>query len=124
MPACVTVVATGLVDPSPSPRYELGINQSTVSRARNSGVTFVTPERIGQDGKSYSIRQRVTDDPDISPKVAHNHVHGADRGARGDLEFARPMIPNAGSPRNPKMMSGLPRIPDSHRKSRHVRKVP
>ena len=44
---------------------DLGIHNSTVSRVRNSG-----PDRVGQDGKSYSIRQRVVDDPDIPPKLA------------------------------------------------------
>lgn len=48
---------------------DLGINQSTVSRVRNSGDAYASPERIGQDGKSYSVRQRVVDDPDISPKL-------------------------------------------------------
>jgi hypothetical protein len=34
----------------------------TVGRVReSSGVTDVTGDRIGRDGKSYSIRQRVTD---------------------------------------------------------------
>jgi hypothetical protein len=39
-------------------------------------------------------------------------VHAADRGARGDLEFARAL------------MSGMTRIPDSRQTSRHVRNVP
>jgi hypothetical protein len=47
---------------------DIGIDQSTVSRIRNAGVDYATPERIGRDSKSYSIRQRVTDDPDISPE--------------------------------------------------------
>jgi hypothetical protein len=57
---------------------ELGIGNKTVSRARNSGVSYDTPgligdetpvERVGRDGKSYSIRQRVIDDPDVSPEL-------------------------------------------------------
>lgn len=38
---------------------ELGIDHKTVGKARGE---FSPPERIGQDGKSYSIRQRVTED--------------------------------------------------------------
>jgi hypothetical protein len=61
---------------------ELGIGNKTVSRARNSGVSYDTPgligdetpvERVGRDGKSYSIRQRVIDDPDVSlPRIGRN----------------------------------------------------
>jgi hypothetical protein len=50
---------------------ELGINQSTVSRVRQRGDADASPaEHVGRDGKSYSIRQRITEDPDIPPKLA------------------------------------------------------
>ena len=50
---------------------DLGIGSNTVRRAReDSGAPDgAGDERIGRDGKSYSIRQRVTEDPDISPKL-------------------------------------------------------
>ena len=50
---------------------ELGIGKTTVLEARRGlsgrGRPPEESERIGRDGKSYSIRQRVTEDPDISP---------------------------------------------------------
>lgn len=53
---------------------DLGISHHTVNRTReaiNSGVSSETPvERIGRDGKSYSIRQRVTEDPEIPTGLA------------------------------------------------------
>ena len=50
---------------------ELGIGSNTVRRAREDlGAPYgAGDERVGRGGKSYSIRQRVTDDPDISPKL-------------------------------------------------------
>jgi hypothetical protein len=42
---------------------DLGISHRTVNGARDSGGTCDPPERVGQDGKSYSVRQRVTEDP-------------------------------------------------------------
>lgn len=50
---------------------DLGVDRSTVSRARSDVVHDAPPddERTGRDGKSYSIRQRVTDDPDLPPKL-------------------------------------------------------
>jgi hypothetical protein len=50
---------------------ELGIDRTTVLKARK-GVTDSHPddERLGRDGKSYSIRQRITDDPDIPQGLA------------------------------------------------------
>jgi hypothetical protein len=41
---------------------ELGISHQTVGRARQelTGPSGPVDERIGQDGKSYSVRQRVT----------------------------------------------------------------
>jgi hypothetical protein len=51
--------------------HEIGIGLETVRRTRNSGDPYGSPdERTGRDGKSYSIRQRITDDPDISPELA------------------------------------------------------
>ena len=44
---------------------EIGVGLETVRRARNLDDPYGSPERIGRDGKSYSIRQRVTDDPEI-----------------------------------------------------------
>jgi hypothetical protein len=45
---------------------DLGIGKNTVMRARQAGPDGPPEhERIGRDGKSYSIRQRVTDDPDV-----------------------------------------------------------
>jgi hypothetical protein len=50
----------------------IGVDHKTVGAARQqSRGECSPPDRIGQDGKSYSIRQRITDDPDISPKLAH-----------------------------------------------------
>jgi hypothetical protein len=46
---------------------ETGISEPTVRRARAS---YDAPERTGQDGKSYSIRQRVSDDPDEAAAAA------------------------------------------------------
>ena len=46
---------------------EIGVNQSTVSRARQSGDAPASPERTGRDGKSYPAvrpRRRVTIEPD------------------------------------------------------------
>jgi hypothetical protein len=47
------------------------VHNETVSRARRQLSHDATPddERIGRDGKSYSIRQRVTGDPDIPQKL-------------------------------------------------------
>jgi hypothetical protein len=61
-------------NPSKSNRaiaVDLGIAEGTVRSARQqSGAQDYARERVGQDGKSYSIRQRVTEDPDISPALA------------------------------------------------------
>ena len=50
-----------------------GLSEATVRRARQRpGSSNDDPEeRVGRDGKSYSLRQRVTDDPDIPPRLAH-----------------------------------------------------
>jgi hypothetical protein len=41
---------------------EIGVSLDTVNRARNSSdERFRSPEREGQDGKSYSIRQRMAE---------------------------------------------------------------
>jgi hypothetical protein len=49
---------------------DIGISHPTVAKARAElGGNNLPPERTGQDGKSYSVRQRVTEDPDISPKL-------------------------------------------------------
>jgi hypothetical protein len=51
---------------------EVGVNQKTVGASRRElGEEYSSPERIGRDGKSYSVRQRVTEDPDISPALAN-----------------------------------------------------
>lgn len=42
---------------------DIGVSAMTVNRARE-GVTDVTTEREGRDGKSYSLRQRITGDVD------------------------------------------------------------
>lgn len=47
---------------------DLGVSDRTVNRAR--ATNDAPDERLGRDGKSYSIRQRVTEDPDISPELA------------------------------------------------------
>jgi|SRR5450631_1843898 hypothetical protein len=47
---------------------DLGIGHQTVGRARRESHGPDGPpddERTGQDGKSYSIRQRITDNPDM-----------------------------------------------------------
>jgi hypothetical protein len=52
---------------------ELGIHNETVSRARRQVSHDATPqdsECLGRDGKSYSIRQRVADDPEIPPQFS------------------------------------------------------
>jgi hypothetical protein len=47
---------------------DIGVNQSTVSRARQSGDAPASPERTGRDGKQYSVRQRrVSVEPDAEP---------------------------------------------------------
>jgi hypothetical protein len=47
---------------------EIGVSVTTVGQARKaSGVNFLTPERVGQDGKSYSIRQRIRGKPGRLP---------------------------------------------------------
>ena len=38
-----------------------GVDQKTVGAARRSVEEYSSPERIGRDGKSYSIRQRLMD---------------------------------------------------------------
>lgn len=51
---------------------DLGVTRQTVSNARKQVANDLPPdedERVGRDGKSYSIRQRVTDEPDIPPKL-------------------------------------------------------
>jgi hypothetical protein len=37
---------------------DIGVNQKTVGAARRSAEEYSSPERIGRDGKSYSIRHR------------------------------------------------------------------
>jgi len=49
---------------------DLGINQSTVSRARSRDAD-ASPLRVGRDGKQYLVKQRITDDPDIDPELAN-----------------------------------------------------
>lgn len=50
---------------------DVGIGLGTVQRARQElGDPYGSPDRVGRDGKSYSIRQCVTEDPDIRPKLA------------------------------------------------------
>lgn len=44
---------------------EIGVNQSTVSRAR-SGVADATPEREGRDGKVYRLQKRDHDRSEMS----------------------------------------------------------
>jgi hypothetical protein len=46
---------------------ETGVSLGTVNTARRSVEQDCSPTeaRLGRDGKSYSIRQRVVDDPDI-----------------------------------------------------------
>jgi hypothetical protein len=46
---------------------ELGVGRATVQRAREVAHDEPPEERIGRDGKSYSIRQRVVDDPAAIP---------------------------------------------------------
>jgi hypothetical protein len=55
---------------SPVSAAEIGVHHNTVGAARRSGGDYSPPERVGQDGKSYSIRQRVTEDPDIPSGLA------------------------------------------------------
>lgn len=47
---------------------DIGVSDRTVNRAR---ATNDAPDedRVGRDGKSYSARQRVTEDPDLPPKL-------------------------------------------------------
>jgi hypothetical protein len=47
---------------------EIGVSVMIVGQARKaSGVNFLIPERVGQDGKSYSIRQRIRGKPGRLP---------------------------------------------------------
>lgn len=49
---------------------EIGVSDKTVGSARRQlGPEYSGPERIGRDDKPYSIRQRVTDDSDLPPKL-------------------------------------------------------
>ena len=48
---------------------DIGVSHPTVAKARSElGGNNLPPERTGQDGKSYSVRQRVTDDPPLLPE--------------------------------------------------------
>jgi hypothetical protein len=43
---------------------DLGINQSTVSRARSeTGDACASPERVGRDGKSYPVKSEMPTAP-------------------------------------------------------------
>jgi hypothetical protein len=43
---------------------DIGVSHPTVAKARSElGGNNLPPERTGQDGKSYSVRQRISDDP-------------------------------------------------------------
>jgi hypothetical protein len=48
---------------------ELGVGRATVQRAREVAHDEPRDERVGRDGKSYSIRQRVADDSDLPQGV-------------------------------------------------------
>jgi hypothetical protein len=59
---------------------DLGINQSTVSRARSeSGDASASPEREGRDGKIYHLpaRNDDEDDPDIEADIEPANYRGA-----------------------------------------------
>lgn len=49
---------------------EIGVSRATVQQARGAEqvANYEPPERVGRDGKSYSIRQRVADDQ-IQPTI-------------------------------------------------------
>lgn len=48
----------------------IGVSHETVSKARREApVNELTPEREGRDGKSYSLRQRITDDTGLPAEL-------------------------------------------------------
>jgi hypothetical protein len=48
---------------------DIGVSHPTVAKARSElGGNNLPPERTGQDGKSYSVRQRTPDDPPLLPE--------------------------------------------------------
>jgi hypothetical protein len=50
---------------------EIGVDKNTVRAARSElSGEFSPEERIRSDGRSFSLRQRIVDDPDIPPKMA------------------------------------------------------
>jgi transposase-like protein len=85
VPKSVRAAEAIRANPSKSDRAiaaELGVHNETVSRARRQLSHDATPdegERVGRDGKAYSIRQRVTEDPDIPQKLAEQAVVYAHR---------------------------------------------
>ena len=47
---------------------EIGVSRMTVGRAREESSVPDVTERIRSEGRSFAVRQRVTEDPDIGAR--------------------------------------------------------